>query len=338
MRINGALAVTLLTVLAGLIGAVLLVLNPVPFSEAEGPAAHSTNETPLLRMVGSNTIGGTLAPALAKAYLEQRLKAVGVAIGPGSKRHEQRIEGLLPGAARRQRIEVVATGSGFALDALERGNADIGLASRAIAPGRKSPAAGKNKPRGRKVEYVLGLDGIAIIVHPRNPATRLTLKQVGQLFDGTLKNWREVGGRNLPVHRYARNRESGTYHAFLEMVFAAGTRPDRDTRYIVDSGELSAAVANDPNGIGFVGLPYVGAAKALKLAVPDSATAFPATPLAVYREDYPLSRKLYLYTNEIPANPLVTDFVAFALSPAGQALVEEEGFVGRKVKPADARP
>lgn len=329
--LSAALAITLLLALIGLFGAIALYLNPIPYT-GPAPTEAEAEEPALLRLVGSNTIGGALAPALARAYLEQRLGATGVTVYQGPGRHEQRIEGLLPGAGRARRIEVAATGSGFAFDALENGTADVGLSSRAVKAGEQARPAAPGDPRPGKSGHVLGLDGIAVIVHPGNPVAALSLEQVGRIFDGTLKNWRELGGLKLPIHRYARNRESGTYQSFLEMVLDGRGEPDRDTRYIVDSHELSEAVAGDPNGIGFVALPYIGKAKALKLSVLDQ-TAFAATPLTVYREDYPLSRRLYLYANEPPDNPLVADFLEFALSPAGQALVEEAGFVGQRVTP-----
>ena len=331
---NAALAIALLSVLLALLGAGALILHPIPFTDEarRHAAAAPAPEPPLLRLVGSNTIGSSLAPALAKAYLEQRLGARGVAIRPGLGRHDQWIEGLPEGASRPRRIEVAATGSSFAFSALERGEADIGLSSRAITPVEIRRLAALGNMRSVKSEHILGLDGIAVIVNPGNPITTLTLEQVARLFDGTVKNWLEIGGVKQPVHRYARNKESGTYLSFLEMVTRSHGRLARNTRYYVDSRELSEAVAADPGAIGFVAIPYVGRAKALKLAALHHAP-FAATPLNVYREDYPLSRRLYLYTPETPANPRVADFLDFALSPAGQALVEDAGFVGQREHP-----
>jgi phosphate transport system substrate-binding protein len=133
-----------------------------------------------------------------------------------------------------------------------------------------------------------------------------------------------------------RNRESGTFEFFTTHTLASGETLAPDTRYITESHEVSLAVARDRDAIGFVGLPYVGESKALKLIAIDQA-AFPATKLNVYREDYPLSRRLYLYTPSSSANPAAQDFVAFTMSPEGQQIVEDIGFVGQAVAPVSGR-
>jgi phosphate transport system substrate-binding protein len=73
-------------------------------------------------------------------------------------------------------------------------------------------------------------------------------------------------------------------------------------------------------------MPYGNRAKALKVASGSDAIA--PDPLAVGRETYPLSRRLYLYTAAQPANKSVGAFIAFAQSDEGQLLVDRSGFVG----------
>src|SRR5262249_14574967 len=96
-----------------------------------------------------------------------------------------------------------------------------------------------------------------------------------------------------------------------------------------NSKELAQGVANDPRGIGFIGLAFVGGAKALRIAADAGAMAMRPTVLTVRTEDYPLSRRLYLYTASAPANPWTKRFVDFALSDAGQSVVDTSGFVGQ---------
>jgi phosphate transport system substrate-binding protein len=336
---NSALLLIVLLALLALVGIGTLYLHPLQFAvspsgeKSSAVPGSNAESPPLLRLVGSNTIGRAVAPALAKAYMEQRLGAAGVVVHPGPGwfgRNQIWIAGVLPGETKPRRIEVVAAGSGFAFTSLERGEADVGLSSRAITSEEQTRLAALGDMRGPKSEHVLGLDAIAVIVHPDNPVAALTVERVAQIFDGTIKNWREVGGLKLSIHRYARNRESGTYHSFREMVLNSSGDLARDARYVADSRELSDAVARDPSGIGFVGLPYIGKAKALDLTAPQ--TEFPAAPLTVPRKDHPLSRRLYLYTPAHPSHPRVMEFVDFALSPVGQSLVEEAGFIGRKAR------
>ena len=289
----------------------------------------------VLRMVGSNTIGSRLGPQLAKAYLEQRLGATGVTIHSDLAEHRHRILGVLPGETAPRRINVYAPGSGYAFEALARGETDIGMSSRPIHPAEEKRLATLGPMRDRKSEHIVGLDGIAVIVHPDNPIDLLTVDQVRRIFSGSVQLWSDVGGPKLTIRRYSRNRESGTYPSFLELVGLTGSEFDAHTTYVVESQELSDVVANVREAIGFVALPYIGRAKALKLSGGNGA-AFAATPLNVYREYYPLARRLYLYVPNEPTNPLVNDFLNFAATTTGQTIVEDTGFVGRKVEPVPA--
>ncbi|MGY6217554.1 substrate-binding domain-containing protein [Methylolobus aquaticus] len=303
-------------------------------TQPSGPAPSLTGSgsAPLLRLVGSNSIGNTLAPALAKAYMEQRLGASRVVVSEDPARHSRRIEGFLPGEAGARHIEVVATGSGFAFTALEQGKADIGMSSRSITAEEIGRLASLGNMSDPNCEHVLGLDGLAVIVNPENPVSRLTVEQLARIFSGSAGNWGEFGGPTLPIHRYARNRESGTFDSFRDMVLGRMGDMASDTHYVVDSRELSAAVAGDRGAVGFVALPFVGQERAVGIASYNQ-VPIPPTIVNVAREVYPLTRRLYLYTPANPANPAVAEFVEFALSPAGQTIVGRMGFVGQSVEP-----
>jgi phosphate transport system substrate-binding protein len=104
---------------------------------------------------------------------------------------------------------------------------------------------------------------------------------------------------------------------------------------VEDSRKLSDAVAQDPNGIGFVGLTYVQETEALAVYENGAAALLP-TPFTVATEDYALSRRLFLYTAAQPRQELTRRFVDFALSGVGQNVVAEVGFVGQNVSAAAA--
>ncbi len=102
-----------------------------------------------------------------------------------------------------------------------------------------------------------------------------------------------------------------------------------------DSNELSDDVAMDPAGIGFTGLPFVRDAKALAVSDADAQPLI-ATRFTVATEDYLLSRRLFLYTSNNHRSSWTRKFVQFALSDAGQEIVQKTGFV--KQTPDVARP
>jgi phosphate transport system substrate-binding protein len=110
---------------------------------------------------------------------------------------------------------------------------------------------------------------------------------------------------------YARDEKSGTWDTFKDRVL--GSSALASAKRFEDSRELATAVSRDPDGIGFVGLPYAVGVKVLKIADRGAIALRPNT-LTVRTEDYPLSRRLYFY---VPANakPEAREFVRFALSP-----------------------
>ena len=133
------------------------------------------------------------------------------------------------------------------------------------------------------------------------------------------------------IRIYARDDKSGTYDTFKNLVLAS-SQLSPSTRRFEDSNALSDAVANDPNGIGFVGLPFVHDAKSIAVAE-KGASALKPTRLTVATEDYSLSRRLYLYTPTTARNKYTRLFIAFALSKPGQDIVAGNGFVAQNIVP-----
>ncbi len=291
-------------------------------------SARASGVAPRLSLQGSNTIGRDLAPALAEKLLAHE-GATGIHRVPVAE-DEVVVEGNVPGEKEPVAISIAAHGSGTAFEGLAAGTTDIGMASRRIKTEEKLKLAALGDMTSPAAEHVLGLDGIAVIVSRGNSAAdALTLDQIRDLFSGRTTDWSALGGTAGPVQVYARDDRSGTYDTFESLVLrglhlAAGARRYEDNR------KLAADVAADPRGIGFVGLAYVGDARAVKVSEGGS-VAYRPTVFTVRTEDYRLSRRLYLYASPTSANPWVGKFVQFALSDEGQAVVDAIGFVGQSL-------
>jgi phosphate transport system substrate-binding protein len=153
----------------------------------------------------------------------------------------------------------------------------------------------------------------------------MTKEQLMRIFTGEDGQWKGSAAFSGPIHIYARDDKSGTYDTFKTLVLNG--KPLSNTAKRFESSEaLSDSVAGDPEGIGFIGLPFVRDAKAVAVSEKGTEALLP-TALTVATEDYALSRRLYLYTPANPANEHVRQFVEFALSKAGQQVVAAEGFV-----------
>jgi phosphate transport system substrate-binding protein len=281
----------------------------------------------ILRLSGSNTIGSKLGPALVEEFLKSQ-GAQNVQRTPGAK-DELAIVATLPGQSSPSAVEIKAHGSKTAFEDLGSGKADIGMASRNIKNDEKAALASLGDMTSRASENVLGLDGLGIIVNQANSLEALTEEQIRDIFTGTTTDWSQVGGAPGPIQLYARDDKSGTFDTFKELVLH-GAQLASSAKRFEDSTELSNEVAGDVKGIGFIGMPYILNAKALKVSAKGAVPMRP-TVLTVRTEDYLLSRRLYLYTPTTSQNPWVRKFVEFALSDAGQKIVDSMGFVGQAI-------
>lgn len=295
-----------------------------------GAASPNGDKNTILLLAGSNTIGGTLAPSLAEAFFQNE-GASNIRTLPGTKPDEKIVQGVLPGDSFASSIKIAAHGSATAFSALGANACDIGMASRRMKTDEASKLASMGDLYSSGSEHILGLDGIAVIVNASNPANNLTVDQVKRIFTGEIVDWSQVGSSHGAINLYARNDNSGTYDTFKSLVLA-GTPLAPSAHRFEDSNALSDAVAGDPRGIGFIGLPFVHNAKAL--AVSDQGTgALQPTRLTVATEDYALSRRLYLYTPANPRNKYARMFVEFALSKQGQDVVAANGFIAQNIVP-----
>jgi phosphate transport system substrate-binding protein len=329
--------------LAGIVGLLLVVaiavaawqfMKPKPHhaTAAAGGAVLATAPAPpppggyLLRLSGSNTVGSDLGPALVRAWLTQKgatdIKDVQRAGPDGAPIPEHVISASLNG--KDIAIEVRAHGSANAFKDLVAGTADIGMASRPVNDAEEASTTALGDMRAKASEHVLGLDGIAVIVPASNAVASLSTGTLRRIFTGQVTDWSQLGGSAGPIHLYARDDQSGTYDAFKTMVLQGA--PLAQAKRYDDSGKEEADVSHDPGGIGFVGMPYVKTTRAAPVYDGSAAPLLP-TVFTVKTENYVLSRRLYLYTAAQPTNSNVADFVAFALSPAGQAVVKQSGFV-----------
>lgn len=294
--------------------------------------SYAADPTIWLRLQGSNTIGGKLAPALAKAFLEQR-GVSDVSIKSTPIENEFLVSGVQndSNGNRIIGITVAAHGSATGFQALAADQADIAMSSRPIKPEEQAQLVAMGNMQSTSAEHAVALDGLAILINPKNPVSQLGRDQVAALFSGSIRNWKELGGPDLPVTIYARDDRSGTWETFKELVLGKNYLISGSARRFESSDKLSDAVAADISAIGFTGLASIRKAKALSIA---DGSARPMLPdhLTVATEDYTLSRRLFLYTPPQKTAALAPAFVDFCLGKAGQKIVAEIGFVSQNIE------
>ncbi|WP_376748297.1 substrate-binding domain-containing protein [Stutzerimonas nitrititolerans] len=287
-------------------------------------------DRPVLSIQGSNTVGAKLAPMLIAGFFEsQGLRDVRIA--PAGRENEQRISATAADG-RTVFAEVAAHGTGTGFAGLKDASADLAAASRPIKQSELDALAELGDLRSAEAEQVIAIDGLAIIVHPDNPLSTLTVAQVARLFAGEVSNWRELGGADIAVKLFARDDRSGTYDTFKELVLGNQdkTLALRARRY-ESNDQLSQDVSKVPGAIGFVGLASVGSAKPLAIADGDSQPMAP-TSASIATEDYPLSRRLFLYARPDEQSAQLQAFIAYVHGAAGQAIVERSGYVAQSIR------
>jgi phosphate transport system substrate-binding protein len=218
-------------------------------------------------------------------------------------------------------ISVEGSGSGNGIKAILDGTCDIANSSREM----KKEEFAKGKASGIKIkEITVSYDMIVPIVHPSNKVKNLTTDQLKAIYDGSITNWKEVGGNDMRIVAVSRESSSGTYEYWHESVMKK-TDTKKESLLQASNGAVVNTVANNPKAIGYIGFGYLdNSVKGLDV------NGIPATLKNGKSGKYPVSRKLYMYVNEKKYSPDTKAFVNFLLGKEGQKLVSEAGFIPLK--------
>ncbi|MBO5119978.1 phosphate ABC transporter substrate-binding protein [Methanocorpusculum sp.] len=249
-----------------------------------GAGCISTEDTETISIAGSTTVL-PVAQAAAEEYMNQHSNAD---------------------------IQVSGGGSGVGATSVIGGTADIGMLSRDLKASEKEGNTLK--------EFVVGKDGIALVGHPSNTVSDLSLEQVKAIYQGEITNWKEVGGADSEIVLIGRDSSSGTREFFTEFVLNKEDAA-KEMQELNSNGAVAQAVSITPGAIGYVSLEYVD----------DSLKAFSIGGVAptvdnVISGIYEINRPLLMVTNGEPEG-LAADYLAFILSEEGQQILKDSGFI-----------
>ncbi len=259
--------------------------STVAESSAAAPAETTADLSGSISMVGSTSME-KLANALSEAFMEKYPDVT---------------------------VTAEFVGSGAGIEAVTNGTADIGNSSRSLKDEEK--AAGV-------VENVVAIDGIAVCVDPANEVANLTKEQLTNIYNGTITNWKEVGGADEPIIVIGREAGSGTRGAFEELVDLKDAC--KYANELDSTGAVIAKVASTPGAIGYASLDALDdSVKALSLEGVE------ATAENIKAGNYFLSRPFVMATKgEISEqNDLVQAWFDFVLGDEGQQVASEVGLI-----------
>lgn len=289
--------------------------------------AKEPQRVTILRVHGSNTIGAELMPKLVTEWLKSKngenIRVI------TAEPEEQSVHATLKGKPVAVEIHSYGSSTGFA--DLSAGNCDIAMSSKPVPDKSVKSLTHIGDMRSPECEHVLALDGIAIIVNPSSPVKELPISKIAALFSGEIRDWSGIDSTlQGEVHIYRRDNNSGTHEVFKKLV-TAQSRLHESATVALDNNELVQRVKEDPLAMGYSSVTFTGETKSIGIVDAGGTVSLPST-FAVQTEDYPLSRRLFLYRDDFPVNPYVKDLLEFALARSGQNIVGKSGFIPQTVK------
>lgn len=214
-------------------------------------------------------------------------------------------------------VLVSGLGSSAGIESVATGTSDIGTASRDL----------------KDTEFDLGLvdtpiasDGIAVIVNPSNPVQNLSIDQLRRIYSGEILNWNEVGGEDRQIDLVNRDEASGTREAFSKLVMGE-TAFDRRAAVLPGTGQVRDVIARSEGSIGYISVGFVESRFTRTTVKVVSVDGVLATADTVASGEYPISRKLHMFTKGEP-DGLAREYLDYILSADIQnGAVVDAGFV-----------
>ncbi|MBM4173900.1 MAG: phosphate ABC transporter substrate-binding protein [Ignavibacteria bacterium] len=219
-------------------------------------------------------------------------------------------------------FQVTGGGSGTGIAALINGTTDICASSRPMKP---AEIAQMKEKFGRvPVEIRVARDGISIYVHKDNPISKITLKQLKEIFSGKIKNWKQLGGADHSIILYSRENNSGTYEFFKEHVLSKKDFAST-AQHMPGTSAVVGAVAMDRWGIGYGGAAYTVGVKEVPVAIDENNTYYFPKEENILSGKYPISRFLFFYIKDKPQGQM-KEFIDWVIGKGGQKVVNDVGY------------
>ncbi|MFT5880559.1 MAG: phosphate transport system substrate-binding protein [Moritella sp.] len=209
-------------------------------------------------------------------------------------------------------ITIAGGGSGAGIKQVGEGLVDIGNSGRK-AKEKEINAYGLSM-------YQWAIDGVAAVVNPNNTVKSLSSQQLKDIYSGKITSWNTLGGADRNITLYTRDASSGTRSVFWKKALNKGDIA-QTAHFVSSNGAMKSAVANNPFAIGYVSVGFFDASVApitLDNVTPSLAT--------VKSGEYKIARGLYSNTKG-EAKGLSKTFIDYLLSPEGQRITAEKGFI-----------
>lgn len=227
--------------------------------------------------------------------------------------------GRYPGVA----FEVKASGATQGFSSLIDNKVEIAQSTRKALDGEVSELRSR-----RKLEYVeipVATEFAVIAVNAANPVRTLSMFDLRMILSGQIKNWKQVGGKDMAIRLYGRDEKSEVRN-LIEDEFMGDASVSGSLKALATNTAVMSAVAGDAAALAFcdVDLHPQGGVRLVGIKASASSEAVEPTGENIRAHKYTLSRTLYFYFAGAPM-PELQRFAAWVMSPEGQLVVEAVG-------------
>jgi phosphate transport system substrate-binding protein len=261
------------------------------------PPGHAQEKAVRITVVGSTTVLPIIT-RVAEKFVEKKNGRVSITVNGG--------------------------GSGVGIQSAGLGRADIGMASREITPRER-----KRFTSPGLQTLAVGRDAVACVVSREvySAGVRTLLKeQIGDIYLGKIKNWKEVGGPDKEIVVIDKERHRGTRHVFMKYVFGNENARTPGTRLVTGSNnEEQTKIAQSDSAIGMLSFAWMNG-DVVGVGIREGSEVIEPTLENVRGHRYPIARDLNLVFAGNPEG-MVREFLDFIMSPEGQEMVAGSGYI-----------
>lgn len=280
---------------------------------------------------GSSSIGAKLLPRLLEGFASETQSELALQIDPAARELVSTLTGVTGETTATFRSRLRSTSE--AVQDLLSGRVNMIVTSRRLtdAEAAQFNAAGIGDIRDPQREIVVALDGLAFLVAPDNPVTTMTIEQVADVVAGRITNWRDLGGADAPIDLYLPPNDDDALQVFGdEILRPLRLRPSRDADQTRSGEALATTIAATAGAAGLSTLSQSGDARAVVLEQSCGLLVQPDA-FSIKAEEYPLARRIYIYTSTPILRGAAGAFHSYVQSQAGQSGVREVGFVDQNL-------
>lgn len=214
-------------------------------------------------------------------------------------------------------IYVYGGGTALGVKALINGEADITTASRNLRPEESKDLA--DYYGTLTMIFLVAKDALSIYLNPANPVKNISKEDLRNIYECKITNWKDIGGLDEKIIPVIRNPNSGTHLYFKDHILE-GESYCKNSVVQPTTRDVINFIMKSKNAVGYGGVGYRGEVKSALI------NGIEPSEKSARNDTYPITRYLHFFTAKVPTGA-VKDFIDWVLSPEGQQIVDQSGFI-----------